>query len=105
MNKLVFAVAVLALCSLNFIESLKAGDAQRGVAAVMTQKSATQTMSYPFTASECSFVIASGTKNAFPEYCVTANGNITVLETPQSFEHTADVGHLATSILRSGQFQ
>lgn len=43
----------------------------------------------PFATSACSFNFTSGASDSFLKYCVTANGNITQLETPQGHEHIA----------------
>lgn len=90
MTKLVFAVTVLALCSVSFAEtrSLKKINPQQEEASAAAQEAVAQgTIPSPFATTACSFTFTSGTNNTYLKYCVTANGNITQLETPLGHEH------------------
>jgi hypothetical protein len=84
-KKLVLAVIVLALCSLSFAGPLSAAGVnnQQEAAAAASQRDAAQgTLHSPLSTSTCSFTFTSGANNTFLKYCITANGNITQLETP-----------------------
>jgi len=88
-KKFVVATLTLAACSLSFAaDSAKpSGDVQRQAAAEFAQKLAAQGALRAFATSTCSFTFTSGANDTFLKYCVTANGNITQLETPQGHEH------------------
>jgi len=45
---------------------------------------------------ECSYTFTSGTGNTYLNFCVTANGNITYLETPQGHAHIGGNGELSS---------
>jgi hypothetical protein len=95
--KFALAITALALCSLSFAETPSAAKAnnQREKAAALAQKNAAEAAPHsPFATSICSFTFTSGTNETFLKYCVTANGNITQLETPFGVEHIA-VGEVA----------
>lgn len=91
MKTVVSVVAVLVLSSLAVAEgagqssaSLRQQDAQ----AAQTRAAQSVVRSLAAT-SVCSFTFTSGVNDTFIKYCVTANGNITQLETPQFHEHLA----------------
>jgi hypothetical protein len=91
-KKLVLSVIALAVCSLSLAETPGAASVnnQQEAAAALAQKSAAQAAPRsPFATSTCSFAFTSGANDSFLKYCVTANGNITQLETPQGHEHIA----------------
>jgi len=92
MKKTVFALTVLALWSATFAGAssrdnvnsqpeAKAASAQPG--ATPDDLSATQACSYSF---------ASGSGNSYMGFCVSANGNIVSIQTPQGHEHIAVPG-------------
>jgi hypothetical protein len=88
----VLVVTVLVLSSLTFAQgSDKSGaNLQQQVAAGSAQTRAAQaTFRSLFATSLCSFTFTSGADETFVKYCVTANGNIAQLETPQFHEHIA----------------
>jgi hypothetical protein len=94
MKKLIIAVIVPILCSLSFAQFPggqrvhSAGTPQQQAAAGLAQKSAAQARFHsPFATGACSFTFTSGANLSFLKYCVTANGNITQLETPEGQEH------------------
>lgn len=95
MKKVLIVATVLALCSLNFAQTLTLPRGRRQVnpqqvAAAVAQQGAARSGSIsPFSSADCAFTFTSGSKNTFLKYCVTANGNITVFETPQGSEHIA----------------
>jgi hypothetical protein len=95
-----FALAALTAVGTSFAQTptasrtdttQKAIDAQqqRDTALATGNALATSACAYPFT---------SGTGDTFLEYCVTVNGNITQLESPQGHEHVA-VGSFAEGYL------
>ncbi len=43
----------------------------------------------PFSPATCAFTFTTGAGDTFLKYCVTANGNITLFETPAGHEHIA----------------
>jgi hypothetical protein len=91
-RKFVLAVVVLALCTLSFASNVSAArdNNQQQLAAAAAQKRTAEAMPHsPFATSICSFTFTTGSGSTFLKYCVTANGNITQLETPQGHEHIA----------------
>ena len=83
MNKLVLAIVVFALCALNFVVAVKAGDTQQKTIVISAQKDSEQSwLPNPSAISDCSYTFASGAHSAFLKYCVMANGNISQLEPP-----------------------
>jgi len=42
-----------------------------------------------FSSADCAFTFTAGAKNTFQKFCVTANGNVTVFESPLGQEHIA----------------
>ncbi|MBI3477697.1 MAG: hypothetical protein HY010_18340 [Acidobacteria bacterium] len=94
MKKLIIAIIVPILCSFSFAQfpGVKrvhsAVSPRQQAAAGLAQKSASQSRFHSPTATgACSFTFTSGTNLSFLKYCVTANGNITQLETPEGQEH------------------
>jgi hypothetical protein len=85
---LVLAVIMLAFCSLCWGETPAAtrGSTQL-VSASSTPKNAASPR--PFGPADCAFTFTSGANNTFLKYCVTANGNVTVFESPAGHEHIA----------------
>lgn len=92
MKKLVLAITTLAFCSLCWGQAPSAGNATSTRESVMAfaQKNAAQAAPHsPLATSACSFTFTFGANDSLLKYCVTANGNITQLETPQGHEHIA----------------
>lgn len=92
MKKLALAVITLALCSFSPAQTPSAARAanQQEAAASLAQQNAAQAAPHsPFSTSTCSFTFTSGANDSFLRYCVTANGNITQLETPAGHEQIA----------------
>ena len=92
MQKLVLAVALLALSSISWAASPDAAGTagQNEAGAVLAQKNSMQTAPHsPFATADCSFTFTSGAKDTFLKYCVTVNGNVTVFQTPFGHEHVA----------------
>jgi hypothetical protein len=92
--KLALAISVLTLCSLSLAETPSTASAnnQPETAAVLAQENAAQAASHsPFATADCSFTFTSGANFTFLKYCVTANGNVTVFQTPEGEEHIAVV--------------
>jgi hypothetical protein len=90
-KKSLVAFIVLGLCSLSF-----AGNSDTAIvnpkqaAAESAEMLARQaTVLSPFATAACSFTFTSAANDNFLQYCVTANGNIAQLETPQGHEHIA----------------
>jgi hypothetical protein len=80
-KKLLFAIAVMALCTLSFAQKQGASRVANGVARFGSTS--------PDGSSRCAFTFTSGAKITFLKYCVTANGNVTQFESPQGHEHIA----------------
>ena len=90
MKKLVPAIIALAVCSLSFAadSARPSVNAQQQAAAAFAQNLAAKaSIRGPFSTSTCSFTFTSGANDTFLKYCVTVNGNISQLETPQGHEH------------------
>jgi len=94
MKKLIIAIIVPILCSLSVAQFPggqrvhSAVSTRQQAAAGLAQKSAAQAMFHsPFATGACSFTFTSGANLSFLKYCVTENGNITQLETPEGQEH------------------
>lgn len=87
MKAFVLALSLSALCSLSFAGT--SGAANGNKASASAQQGGAPLSRSPFSTSTCSFTFTSGAKNTFLKYCVTANGNITELETPLNQEHIA----------------
>src|SRR3954467_9758205 len=79
MNKLILTFIVFSLCSLGLAETPGVGSPDKS----------TGTTQRPFSTANCSFTFTSGNKSNFLKYCVTANGNVTLFETPLNHEHIA----------------
>jgi len=91
-KKLALIFVMLALSSFGFAAPPAAArsNPQAESAAVLAQQNVAQAATHsPLATSACSFTFASGSGDTFLHYCVTANGNITQLETPQGHEHIA----------------
>lgn len=91
MKKLLLASTVLAICSFSFAENSTAANInnQSEAAATAQQKAAQAAPHSPSSTADCSFTFTSGTKQSFLKYCVTANGNVTLFQTPAGHEHIA----------------
>ena len=92
MKKFVITIIALAVCSLSFAADSAAPSVnpqQQADAASAQNRAVQAALRSPFATSACSFTFTSGTNDTFLKYCVTANGNITQLETPQGHEHIA----------------
>jgi len=88
----ILATIVLALCSLAPAETPTLAKAQNAQEAAnrLTQKNAAESAPHsPFSTADCVFTFTSGANNTFLKYCVTANGNVTVFESPSGQEHIA----------------
>ena len=86
------AIVLLGLCCVSFAETAKVTphNNAKDTAAALAQMSAAQAAPHsPFSTSTCSFTFTSGANDTYLKYCVTANGNITQLETPLGQEHIA----------------
>jgi hypothetical protein len=86
MKKLVLALSVVAFCSLSFAQSpsLKKVNLQQEADAAVSQDTADQTVAdSPFATTTCKFNFTTGTSNSYLSYCVTVNGNILQIQTPQ----------------------
>jgi len=91
-QKFVVTTIALAVCSLSFAADTgkPSVNAQAQAEAASAQNLAAQAaLRGPFATSTCSFTFTSGANDTFLKYCVTANGNIAQLETPQGHEHIA----------------
>ena len=88
MKKLILTLAISTLSSFTFAQT--SAIAQREAAAVVSQKNAAlAAVISPLATSTCAYNFTSGTGDTFVKYCVTVNGNISQLETPQGHEHIA----------------
>jgi hypothetical protein len=90
-KKLVVAFMALALSSLSFAaDPGKSSVNPQQEAAAQGQKIAAQAAIHsPFATADCVFLFTSGANDTFLRYCVTENGNITLLQTPFGHEHIA----------------
>jgi hypothetical protein len=87
-KKSILTLAVFALSSYTFAQT--SAIAQREATANSTQKNkALAAAVSPLATSACAYNFTSGAGDTFVKYCVTVNGNITQLETPQGHEHIA----------------
>jgi hypothetical protein len=90
-KKVVLAITVLALCSLSFAGTLSAAtdnNQQQTAAASQMKAEASRTLPHsPQGTDLCSFNFTSGANNTFLRYCVTENGNIAQIETPEHQQH------------------
>jgi hypothetical protein len=85
-------VLVWAACILAFTVTLtaKRKSAENQDAAISAQKNIAQAAARSsLSTSVCSFNFTSGAGDSFLKFCVTANGNITQIETPSGREHIA----------------
>ena len=91
MKKSLLAFIVLALCSLSVAaDSDTANVNRKQPAAASAEKLAGRAaLVSPLATATCSFTFTSGANDNFLQYCVTANGNVAQLETPQGHEHIA----------------
>jgi hypothetical protein len=92
MNHMKFTLVLLGLCCVSLAARAKVPPRDRAeeAEAARAQKNAAQAAPHsPFSTSTCSFTFTSGANDTFLKYCVTANGNITQLETPLGQEHIA----------------
>jgi hypothetical protein len=93
MKKLVFALTVLAFCSVTFAAgpSLKKVNPQQKAAAT-SQDTAEQTASNssPLATTNYQYYFNSGSGNSYLSYCVTVNGNILSIVTPAEQALTGD---------------
>jgi hypothetical protein len=80
MKRLILTIIASALCSLSLAETPGVGS---------TNNQPNGTSQRPFSTANCSFTFTSGAKANFLKYCVTANGNVTLFETPSGHEHIA----------------
>lgn len=89
MKKSLLAFTVLALCSFSFAgNSATANVNRKQPAAESAETVAGQAAAIsPFATATCSFTFTSGANDNFLKFCVTANGNVAQLETPQGHEH------------------
>lgn len=90
--KSLIPIAVVFLCSFGFAQNTNTSKAiaQREALAALSQKNAALSAAFsPLATSDCAYHFTSGTGDTFLNYCVTVNGNITQLETPQGHEHIA----------------
>jgi hypothetical protein len=89
MKNYVFAITVLALCSASFAQvpgfpKLRPqGNQPPQAGSSQLKQNALAKLGHRLDASDCLFPFASGTSNTFLSYCVSGNGNILSLETPQ----------------------
>lgn len=87
MKKLVITFSMLALCSLSVAQE---GRDLKEAAALAAQNTAAEAALHsPFAPADCAFTFISGGTSNFLKFCVTANGNITVFESPLGHEHIA----------------
>jgi hypothetical protein len=88
----VIVVVVITFCLMAFTRTTLArtSKARPDAKAVLAQTNAARAEAHsPMATSTCSFTFTSGNSTSFLKYCVTANGNITQLETPEGKEHIA----------------
>ncbi|MBZ5654218.1 MAG: hypothetical protein LAO56_02950 [Acidobacteriia bacterium] len=86
MRKIAVAFIVLALCSLGVAQIPGTHNLTKAseTAALLTKKSAIDAATpSPLADPGCSFLFTSGAGNTFFSYCLTTNGNITQLRTPE----------------------
>jgi hypothetical protein len=97
MKKLALALTVLAFCSVSFAESPKLKKVKLQQEASATKKAAARAaLPGPLSTILCSYTFVSGSGNTYLKYCVTANGNITYLETPFGHAHIGGNGELSS---------
>jgi hypothetical protein len=91
-KQLCLASTLLALCSLSYAANPDAATvtAQEESALLLAQRNAAQAAPHsPSATSTCAFNFTSGQGDTLLTFCVTVNGNIAQLETPQSVEYIA----------------
>jgi hypothetical protein len=101
-KKVVLVLNLVGICSLASAQSRSVADifagtmktetanAQREASSALAQMHAAQSTNHsPLSTSACAFTFISGANTSFLKYCVTANGNISQLETPAGKEHIA----------------
>jgi len=89
--KTIAFVLLMTLGSLHLAAASDAASANAWEEAALAAqaKAAASAPHTPSATTECAFPFSTGTGNTFLKYCVTANGNIVQLETPQGVEHVA----------------
>lgn len=90
MKILTIAIMLMTLGSLNLAarDAASAESEQRAALAAQGEAAAAAPRSSLAT-TDCTFPFSTGTGNTLLKYCVTTNGNIVQLETPQGVEHVA----------------
>ena len=91
MKEPVLAILVLAFCSVCWGETPDvAGVNPQAKAAALSQNDAAQPApNSPTSPATCAFTFTSSAGDTFLKYCVTANGNVTVFQTPEGHEQIA----------------
>ena len=88
MKNSLLAFIVLALCSLSFGADSDTTNVNRKQGAAESAEISAQPLPVTTAATDtCSFTFTSGANDNFLKFCVTANGNVAQLETPQGHEH------------------
>jgi hypothetical protein len=89
-KKFVLAITLLALCSASFAQVPGFSKARRQVnqrqyegLSPLKQEALAKANLSPNSSTDCAFNFVSGTNNTFLNYCVSGNGNIISLETPE----------------------
>jgi len=86
-KKAFLALAMLALSTISFAQTLAIASLQPEASALQAQDNAAETAPHSLSStSACSFTFTSGTGLTFLKYCVTVNGNITSFESPAGEE-------------------
>jgi len=91
-RRLILASMVLAFFSVCWGQTpgVVRADHQQEAVALLAQKNAAQaTPRSPLSSATCAFTFTSGANDTFLKYCVTANGNIALFQTPAGHEHIA----------------
>ncbi len=89
MKKLGFLIAILALCIVGVAQSSKSLTTSEAEAAAEREDAARSLPHSPDSTTTCNWTFTSGTGNAYLQFCVTVNGNITEFQTPLGHEHIA----------------
>ena len=86
MKNSVLGITLLALCSVSFaqVPALQRATSPANEQHLASSKQAVlQQHPAPASSTDCAFDFTTGSNNTFLHYCVTGNGNVVVLETPQ----------------------
>ena len=89
MRKRMLIVLVLGLCAVGFARTPTVHVANPQVKAAGAQMQKNATPHSPRFSVDCVFTFTTGADNTFLKFCVTANGNITLFESPEGQEHIA----------------